>query len=76
MSAAGNPFDNDQGVFLVLVNAEGQHSLWPEFVPIPLGWHTIHGPDSHAACNDYIERRWTDLRPLSLLGQIRATVSR
>lgn len=35
MSAAGNPFDNDEGVFLVLCNAEQQHSLWPEFIPVP-----------------------------------------
>ncbi|MGP9503254.1 MbtH family protein [Specibacter sp. AOP5-B1-6] len=76
MSAAGNPFDNDEGVFLVLCNAEQQHSLWPEFIPVPLGWRTIHGPDSKTACDDYIERHWTDLRPLSLREQIRAAASR
>ena len=24
-----NPFDDDNGTFFVLVNDEGQHSLWP-----------------------------------------------
>jgi MbtH protein len=33
-----NPFDDNDGTFLVLVNAEGQHSLWPSFAPVPPGW--------------------------------------
>ncbi|MEU6753945.1 MbtH family protein, partial [Spirillospora sp. NPDC046719] len=33
-----NPFDDPDGTFLVLVNAEGQHSLWPEFADVPSGW--------------------------------------
>ncbi|MDT5206197.1 MAG: MbtH protein, partial [Mycobacterium sp.] len=26
-----NPFDDDNGTFVVLVNDEDQHSLWPTF---------------------------------------------
>ena len=33
-----NPFDREDGVFLVLVNEQGQHSLWPSFAPVPDGW--------------------------------------
>ncbi|WP_330277171.1 MbtH family protein [Lentzea sp. NBC_00516] len=62
-----NPFDNPDGVFLVLVNDEGQHSLWPEFAGVPDGWQVAFGPDSRTACLEHVEREWTDLRPKSLI---------
>jgi MbtH protein len=62
-----NPFDNPDGVFLVLVNDEGQHSLWPEFAAVPDGWQVAFGPDDRAACLEHVERNWTDLRPQSLI---------
>ena len=33
-----NPFENDAGVYRVLINDEGQHSLWPAFIVAPAGW--------------------------------------
>ncbi len=34
-----NPFeDTDARYYCVLVNAKGQHSLWPVFVAVPEGW--------------------------------------
>ncbi|WP_415878029.1 MbtH family protein [Mycetohabitans rhizoxinica] len=33
-----NPFDDPNGSFLVLVNSENQHSLWPNFAEVPAGW--------------------------------------
>jgi MbtH protein len=62
-----NPFDNNDGTFKVLVNDEGQHSLWPEFADVPAGWTTVHGPDSRQSCLDYVEQNWTDMRPKSLI---------
>ena len=38
-----NPFEAQDGNFLVLVNAEGQYSLWPDFKEIPAGWTAV-GP--------------------------------
>lgn len=61
-----NPFDNQSLQHFVLVNAEGQHSLWPETVEVPAGWGVAFGPDSRQACLDHIDAHWTDLRPLSL----------
>ncbi|MEU9377724.1 MbtH family protein [Streptomyces sp. NPDC048255] len=66
-----NPFDSADGQFLVLVNAEGQHSLWPLFVDVPAGWSVVHGPDARDTCLGYIDRNWTDLRPKSLLHAMR-----
>jgi MbtH protein len=62
-----NPFENPDGTYLVLVNDERQHSLWPEFVAVPAGWRTASGPATRAACLEYIEREWTDMRPQSLI---------
>ncbi|MFF3013189.1 MbtH family protein [Streptomyces sp. NPDC057939] len=61
-----NPFDDAEGRFLVLVNAEGQHSLWPAFAEVPGGWSAAFGEDTRQACLDFVETHWTDLRPLSL----------
>lgn len=62
-----NPFDNEDGQFLVLVNDEGQHSLWPVFADVPAGWTTVHGPAARPDCVEYVETNWTDMRPKSLI---------
>ncbi|GGM08993.1 MULTISPECIES: MbtH family protein [Micromonospora] len=64
-----NPFEDPNGTFLVLVNQEGQHSLWPTFAAVPGGWHSVLGPASRAECLAYIEANWTDIRPASLVAQ-------
>ncbi|MFH8344049.1 MbtH family protein [Streptomyces sp. NPDC018045] len=62
-----NPFEDADGSYLVLVNDEGQHSLWPDFIEVPPGWNAVHGKDSRAACVAYINAHWTDMRPKSLV---------
>jgi len=62
-----NPFDDNSGVFLVLVNDEDQHSLWPNFAAIPSGWRSVLGPASREECINYIENNWVDMRPRSLV---------
>jgi MbtH protein len=61
-----NPFEDPSGTYLVLVNAENQHSLWPEFADVPPGWTVTFGPDTRQACLDHVEANWTDMRPKSL----------
>lgn len=61
-----NPFEDENGVYLVLVNAEDQHSLWPQFADVPAGWTVAHGPAGRQECLDYVNEHWTDLRPASL----------
>ena len=61
-----NPFEDPDGTYLVLVNDEGQHSLWPSFAEVPAGWMVAKDEDTRRACLDYIEENWTDMRPRSL----------
>ncbi|MFJ2766649.1 MbtH family protein [Streptomyces sp. NPDC087300] len=61
-----NPFENEEGRYLVLVNDEEQHSLWPAAIEVPAGWRTAYGEDSRAACLAHIEETWTDMRPAGL----------
>ncbi|MDI2127077.1 MbtH family protein [Yinghuangia seranimata] len=61
-----NPFDDEDGRFLVVVNDEEQHSLWPVFADVPAGWRVVFGEASRAECLEYVERNWTDMRPRSL----------
>ncbi|AMC36184.1 MbtH family protein [Janthinobacterium sp. B9-8] len=57
-----NPFDDESQDFLVLKNALGQYSLWPDFAAVPVGWSSVLGPEGHARCLEYIELNWLDIR--------------
>ena len=65
-----NPFEDPDGTYHVLVNDEGQHSLWPSFAQIPAGWRSALGPSPREDCLSYVEENWTDLRPASLREQL------
>jgi MbtH protein len=62
-----NPFEDPDASYRVLVNDEGQYSLWPANHPTPDGWTVAHDTDSRGSCLEYIEKNWTDMRPLSLI---------
>ncbi len=62
-----NPFEDENGTYHVLINKEGQHSLWPSFVEVPNGWTIVLKSDTRAACLEFINRNWTDMRPKSLI---------
>ncbi|MGB8408102.1 MAG: MbtH family protein [Mycobacterium sp.] len=63
---SANPFDDDNGTFYVLINAEEQHSLWPSFAAVPEGWTVVFGAKTRADCLAYVEENWTDIRPKTL----------
>jgi MbtH protein len=67
-----NPFDNEEGTFLVLVNDQNQHSLWPQNRSVPAGWNTVFGADTRQNCLAYVEENWTDLRPADLVAHERS----
>jgi MbtH protein len=56
----------DTRPYLVVINDEEQFSIWLADRAIPAGWRAIGDARSKAECLDYIERNWTDMRPLSV----------
>lgn len=62
-----NPFEDENGEYLVLTNAEEQYSLWPSFAEVPAGWKIVKENDGRQACLDFINENWTDMRPKSLV---------
>jgi MbtH protein len=66
-SGMTSPFEDPDASYLVLINEEGQHSLWPVFADIPGGWRKIFGEAGRQECLDFVETNWTDMRPISLI---------
>jgi len=60
-------FDREDEIFIVLVNHEEQYSIWPHWKAVPGGWTAVDGvKGDKAAVLAYVEKTWTDMRPLSL----------
>jgi MbtH protein len=65
-----NPFEDEAANYFVLINDEGQYSLWPVFAEVPAGWSVVHGEDSREASLQFIEENWKDMRPRSLVAEM------
>ena len=65
-----NPFEDEDAEYLVLINDEGQYSLWPAFREVPAGWTETGPRGKRKECLDHIEENWTDMRPRSLIKQM------
>jgi uncharacterized protein YbdZ (MbtH family) len=65
-----NPFEDQEAEYLVLCNAEGQYSLWPEFREVPEGWSAVGPRGSRTTCLAWIDENWKDMRPKSLVQQM------
>jgi MbtH protein len=50
----------------VVVNHEGQYSIWPVDRENAPGWKDVGKSGTKEECLAYIEEVWTDMRPLSL----------
>jgi MbtH protein len=60
---------NDQeqdGIYKVVVNHEGQYSIWPAKRENPIGWRDGGKSGSKAKCLAHIKEVWTDMRPVTL----------
>ena len=53
-------------LFVVVINAEEQYSIWPAGKEIPAGWSTVGVEMEKKDCLAEIERLWVDMRPRSL----------
>lgn len=61
-----NPFEKSDRSYDVLVNEEGQYSLWPTGTAVPAGWETVLADQSREECLAHVEANWTDMRPRGL----------
>jgi MbtH protein len=57
---------DDNTLYQVVINDEGQYSIWAADREPPLGWRSVKKDLPKAECLAYIESVWTDMRPLSL----------
>lgn len=57
---------DDNTVYRVAVNHEGQYSIWPADRELPHGWKDEGKHGTKSECLDHIEGIWTDMRPISL----------
>lgn len=56
----------DETRYRVVRNHEEQYSIWPAERENAPGWHDAGPTGTREECLAYIERVWTDMRPLSL----------
>jgi MbtH protein len=59
-------YDNNDAIFHVLTNDEGQHALWLDGLALPAGWQPVGFTGAKRACLAHVDEVWTDMRPLSL----------
>lgn len=57
---------DDRSIYTVVVNDEGQYSIWPSHKAMPQGWRSGGKEGRKDVCLNYIDEVWTDMRPLSL----------
>lgn len=57
----------DGALFIVLINDEGQYSIWPAKKVIPDGWKDVGFTGSKQEASSYVDSVWTDMRPASLV---------
>jgi MbtH protein len=53
-------------LYRVLVNDEGQYSIWPSDRELPPGWRDGGKTGSKQECLAFVEKVWRDLRPRSV----------
>lgn len=63
MSDSSNQLEQ---MFEVVVNQEGQYSIWPANKLVPDGWSKAGKHDRKEPCLEFIRDVWKDMRPLSL----------
>jgi len=63
---AGDKSDGEAEIYTVLVNHEGQYSLWLKRNAVPRGWQAAGKDGRKADCLEYVKTVWTDMTPLSI----------
>lgn len=64
--------DLEDQQFIAVANDEEQYSIWPADKDIPAGWREAGCSGTRTDCLAFVERVWTDMRPLSLREHMRS----
>ena len=56
----------DATIHEVVVNAEGQYSLWRADRDAPAGWNPVGKRGTRPECLSFIRERWADIAPSRL----------
>jgi MbtH protein len=56
----------DNTIYKVVLNHEGQYSIWPVEKKNPPGWTDAGKSGSKTECLAHIKEVWIDMKPLSL----------
>jgi MbtH protein len=65
--------EEDTTLYQVVVNQEEQYSIWLAYKALPNGWQPVGKKGLKPECLEYINKVWTDMRPLSLRRQMAET---
>jgi MbtH protein len=57
---------DDVRTYRVVVNTEGQYSIWLAHKDIPGGWTDVGFSGPKRQCLEHVASVWTDMRPVSL----------
>jgi len=68
--------EQDDRIYKVVVNHEGQYSIWPADRENALGWTDAGKEGSKAQVLAYIQQVWTDMGPASLRQKMEETERR
>jgi len=49
-------YDEDDRIYLVVVNAEEKYSIWPKTRPLAKGWNSVGEEGVKRHCQDYIDK--------------------
>ena len=63
---------DDKTIYRVVVNQEGQYSIWPADRRDPFGWRDAGKRGTKDECLAHIGEVWTDMRPLLFQGKTEA----
>ena len=66
---------DDLRQYSVVVNEEGQYSIWPVDGAPPRGWAKVGTPKTRLECLSDIEALWTVMRPVSLRAYLDASAT-
>jgi MbtH protein len=66
METATNTTAAPEPTFRVVVNEEGQHSIWPADREAPRGWSDAGCAGPKGECLSFVDAHWKDMRPASL----------